>query len=324
VQLATDPQQQQLLTSQHIQDTAGLAQSAPAADVSSAAGFTTPTRKTPASKGKTPASSSSKKAKSSSNAGKQQEPQQGAQQDSKQGPIVSPAAQWQLQLLQAGLDLTKPRQQQLLQRLVHKQLLGQVLLPGNVVYVPLLGAQVLGVLHSITDAAQQQQQQQGQQQGTVLAVGGQQCLTLTHPLLQVTSSTQVQLLMPKEQQSGLQALQALFGQTPTQADAAAAAAEAAAGAGSVSSSDQGAALQQCISLAREAAAAAVDSSAQEAAMEAAERAVRAGMCATLTARVPAFVEKCRSKAPSVFSSQNDALHIVGNNGMAAHQLLLVS
>jgi hypothetical protein len=146
--------------------------------------------------------------------------------------------------------------------------MGQVLLPGNVVYVPLLGAQVLGVLQAVADTAQQQQEQQQ----LVLAAGGQQSLSLTQPLLQVTSSTQVQMMAPDERQSGLEALQAAFGHNLTATHAAA----AAAGAGGASSSDQGAVLQQRISLAREAAAAAVDSSAQQAAMEAAERAVRAG------------------------------------------------
>lgn len=137
VYLCTDPQHHQLLTPQHIQLNAGRttpASTAAAAAGAESSGFTTPTRKTPsggASASKGSASSSSKKSKSSSKGSKQQR-QDGGQEGSTAG-AVSPAVQWQLQLLQKGLDWSKPRQRQLMQQLLHKQLLGSAFLAGMLV-----------------------------------------------------------------------------------------------------------------------------------------------------------------------------------------------
>lgn len=96
------------------------------------AGFTTPS-KTPNSNSRTaaPASSSKKSAKksSASKAGQQQQQQGDSSSSSgaKQGDV---AAQWQLRLLQAGVDWSNIKHRQLLQQLAHRQLLGRALLPG--------------------------------------------------------------------------------------------------------------------------------------------------------------------------------------------------
>jgi hypothetical protein len=260
VHLCTEPQQQHLLTPQHIRQDTGTTPAAAGATAASE-GLTTPSRKPSAAPAQSAASSSSsKKAKPSSKSSKQQQ-QELTQKDSTTSGL-SAAAQWQLQLLQDGLDWSKPRQRQLLQQLVHKQLLGRSFLPGNVVYVPLLGAKVLCLLQPSADAAQQQQRQQA-------LAGVQPALSVDQPPLSVTSSTQLQLLPQNEQQSGLPVLQAVLA-SPTTTDTTTAAA------GPTGSSGPAGSLQQSIALAREAAAAAVDGSAQDAAMEAAERAVRAG------------------------------------------------
>jgi len=138
VHLCTDPQHHKLLTPQHIQPNAGRTTPASTAAVATggdSSGFTTPTRKTPgASASKGSASSSSKKSKSGSKGSKQQR-QEGAHEASTAG-AVSPAVQWQLQLLQEGLDWSKPRQRKLMQQLLHKQLLGSSFLKG--MWVPVI------------------------------------------------------------------------------------------------------------------------------------------------------------------------------------------
>lgn len=298
VLLCTDPQQQHLLTPQHIQPDAGQTPSAAAAGVNlTSAGFTTPTRKPPSTAAK---GSSSKKAKSSSKSSKKQQ-----QTDTKQGSsstAPNPAAQWQLQLLQDGLDWSKPRQRQLLQQLIHKQLMGCSYLPGNVIYVPLLGAQVLCWLLPTADSVQQQQQQ-------VLLAGAQQPISIQQLPMQVTFNTQLQLLPPNEQQPGLPALQAVLGMQQAAVDSTAAKERASV----VGASAGSGSLQQQIAATREAAAAAVGGSAEEAAMQAAERAVRAGgwgkgwilshepvICASewLTVSVQLFIRRCSGSCPA--------------------------
>lgn len=136
VHLCQDPQQQHLLTPQHIQPYAGKTQLPP--EAAAGGGFTTPTRK---GSGPTPnqgsASSSSKKSKSSSSKGaKHQQQQQGSGGEgadagaSSSSGTLNAAAQWQLQLLQEGVDWSRPRQRQLMQQLVHRQLMGRPFVPG--------------------------------------------------------------------------------------------------------------------------------------------------------------------------------------------------
>jgi hypothetical protein len=102
---------------------------------SSSGGFTTPS-KTPSSISRTAAAASSSKKShkkgSASKAGQQQ--QQGSSgsgaftgSSKQQGDA---AAQWQLRLLQAGIDWSNMKHRQLLQQLAHRQLMGRLLLPG--------------------------------------------------------------------------------------------------------------------------------------------------------------------------------------------------
>lgn len=261
--LCTDPQQQHLLTQAHIQPDAGRRSQGASAAAAAAAvspGYSTPTRQQqpPSTPGKGSSSSKKSKSSSSSKASKQLQQQSGGKPDSSPA-VAGAAAQWQLQLLQDSLDWAKPRQLQLLQQLVHKQLMGCCFLPGNIMYLPLLGAQVLCLLQPAAGTPQDSAPQQ-----VVLAGGVQSAISIEQPPLQVVSSTQLQLLPPNEQLPGMPASQAAQGSRSTAAGAAG------------SSSGQAGPLQQRIAAAREAAAAAVSGSAQEAAMEAAERAVRAG------------------------------------------------
>jgi hypothetical protein len=158
VHLCTDPLHQLLLTPQHIQPTAGRTPAAAAAGGSAspsqaasagAVGFTTPTRKPPANKS-TASSSSKKQSKSSSSKGSKQQQQQ-QQQEGGSASGSSAAAQWQLQLLQDGLDWSKSRQRQLMQQLVHKQLLGCAFLSGGFalgycIWMRIMGCSALGLL----------------------------------------------------------------------------------------------------------------------------------------------------------------------------------
>jgi hypothetical protein len=115
------------LTPQHITTLNPAA--APSAPGS--AGFTTPS-KTPSSNSRTaaPASSSKKSSKkgSASKAGQQQQNDSSSSSGGvKQGDV---AVQWQLRLLQGGIDWSNIKHRQLLQQLAHRQLLGRALLQG--------------------------------------------------------------------------------------------------------------------------------------------------------------------------------------------------
>jgi hypothetical protein len=114
--MCLDPAQQHLLTPSHLQ-TADGSGSAGAATATTG-GFSTPPRKTPTSSSKKGSKSSSKT------------PKQGGSSGGGTSGAAAALTQWQLHLLQGGLDWSKPRQRQLLQQLIHRQLLGCCFLPG--------------------------------------------------------------------------------------------------------------------------------------------------------------------------------------------------
>jgi hypothetical protein len=102
----------------------------PTAARPSSAGFSTPS-KTPTSNSRTaaPASSGKKSSKKSSSSKSQQQQQDGSSSSSG-AKHADVAAQWQLRLLQGGVDWSNVKHRQLLQQLAHQQLMGRMLLPG--------------------------------------------------------------------------------------------------------------------------------------------------------------------------------------------------